>query len=150
MAPSSTCVLVPSMTAFWIWTMLLVPLVFSDAGMVASILLSNSMPILRRRLVASETSSTNTWHSFGSVVPRPICTMSVCTSSGGLKKPPLGPTVRIVQKSAIGFEVAPEPRLPGTPKRPLTANIVRAPPWWALIVDAVAAPPPPTTRTSVS
>src|SRR6266478_4911793 len=56
----------------------------------------------------------------------------------------------MVQKSAMGFDVAPAPRAPGTPKRPFTAMTVRAPAWCALIVAAVAAPPPPTINTSVS
>src|SRR6267143_4681299 len=56
----------------------------------------------------------------------------------------------MVQKSAMGFDVAPAPRAPGTPKRPFTAMTVRAPDWCALIVAAVAAPPPPTISTSVS
>jgi hypothetical protein len=55
----------------------------------------------------------------------------------------------MVQKSASGFEVAPAPRTPATPKRPFTAIIVRAPDSCALIAEAVAAPPPPTIKTSV-
>src|SRR5438874_11874804 len=89
-------------------------------------------------------------HNSGSAIPKPVCSMSRCTSSGGLKKPPLGPTVRIVQKSPNGFEVAPAPLAPGAPNRPLTASIVRAPLSCALMAAAVAAPPPPTINTSVS
>jgi hypothetical protein len=137
-------------TAFWICTMLLVPLVSGDAGIVASILLWKRIPKLRRRLIASDTSSTKILQSAASAVPSPACCMSCQVCSGGLKSPPLGPTVRIVQKSAFGLEVAPAPRTPGTPKRPFTASIVRAPASWAAIVAAVAAPPPPTTSTSVS
>ena len=137
------------MIAFWIATMLLVLPALGFASMVASILLWNCIPMARSRFTASLTSSTNTRHSCGSAIPRPAWIMSANTASGGLKKLPSGPTVRMVQKSARGFDVAPAPRVPGTPKRPLTASIVRAPASCAAIVAAVAAPPPPATRTSV-
>src|SRR5215471_15966900 len=108
------------------------------------------MPISRKRLMASLTSSTKMRQSFGSAMPSPVWSMSRYTASGGLNRPPFGPTVRMVQKSASGFDVAPAPRTPGTPKRPFTAIVTLAPDWCALMVAAVAAPPPPTMRTSVS
>src|SRR5262245_56949991 len=130
--------------------MLLVCLVSADAGMVASILLWNFMPIWRSRLIASVTSSTKMRHSSASAVPSPAWTMSAHVASGGVNRPPFGPTVRMVQKSALGLLVAPAPRTPGTPQRPFTASIVRTPSSCAAMVEAVAAPPPPITSTSVS